>query len=132
DPRQKKISQLLEKIRESESKKEFDAAIRDATKMIELDGGNADAWFIRGTLELNKMRFDAAIDDLDKALAIEPYFDIALANRAFARIQKYATGGGLTQLSPDQKEKICTDLRKAAFLGDKEEPVFTALKQYCQ
>jgi SAM-dependent methyltransferase len=131
DPQKEKISQLLEKARENESKGEFDAAIRQATKMIQLDSSSADAWFVRGTLKLNKHRFDEAIADLDKALTIEPYFDLALANRAFARIQKYEQKGGRS-LPPKEKEQICTDLRKAAFLGYKEESVFAALKKYCQ
>lgn len=128
DRRMKKFDQLLEKTGQRERNGDFSAAIRLATKIIQLDSADADAWFVRGTLRLNESRFDEAIADLDKAIAIEPYFDIALANRAFARIQKYEHGRG----RPQEKEKICSDLRMAAFLGDKEEPVLDALKKYRQ
>jgi ubiquinone/menaquinone biosynthesis C-methylase UbiE len=130
-PQQEKISQLLEKVRESESKGELDAAIRHATKMIQLDSSDADAWYVRGTLKLNKHRFDEAIADLDKALTIEPYFDLALANRAFARIQKYGKEDGRSLPVPEKKQ-IGADLRKAAFLGYKDQSVFDALKQFGQ
>jgi len=131
DPRQEKMGQLLEKARASESKGDLDGAIRQATKMIQLDSSDADAWYVRGTLKLNKHRSDEAISDLDKALTIEPYFDLALANRAFARIQKYGSGGGRS-LPAAEKKQIVADLRKAAFLGYKDPSVYDALKQYDQ
>jgi Tfp pilus assembly protein PilF len=113
-----------------------------------LDSTFADAFFSRGTIKLNDFQFDDAIADFDKALQLEPYMDVALANRAFARIRKYQFANSRTlskndevtvmasadkvPIPADEQEKICDDLQKALFLGDKSKMITEALSNYCQ
>ncbi|QBN17536.1 hypothetical protein E1750_01555 [Flavobacterium nackdongense] len=143
-----KIAQLMKKSNESNQNGDRKLAIKYCDKVLELDSEYADAYFSRGTLKLNAMQFDEAIIDFDKALTIEPFMEFALANRAFARIRKHEFDGDRellknseitvlasikkTEISETEKEKICSDLKKAIFLGDKAEMVLEAEEQYCK
>ncbi|MES1220682.1 MAG: tetratricopeptide repeat protein, partial [Bacteroidota bacterium] len=118
------------------------------SKVIELDSTYAAAYFSRGTIKLNEFQFDDAIEDFNKALKFEPMIEVALANRAFARIRKYQFGNSRTLsknsevtvlASPDkvsipgnEQEKICNDLHRAVFLGQKSKMITGALATYCQ
>ncbi|MHA4809008.1 hypothetical protein ACX0G9_12920 [Flavitalea flava] len=71
----------------------------------------------------------------------------ALSNRAFARIRKYQFGNSRSlfknsevtvlaskdkvPIPQEEKDKICQDLRKAVFLGDKSKMIPEALSNYC-
>ena len=137
-------------VKSNESNKDEDtkSAIKYCSKALELDSTFAEAYFSRGTLKLNDFQFDDAIADLDKALQFEPYMDVALANRAFARIRKYQFANGRTlskndevtvlaspdkvSIPVDEQQKICDDLQKAIFLGDKTKMITEALSNYCE
>ncbi len=138
----------MTKSNESNQEGDTKAAIKYCSKAIELDSTYASAYFSRGTLKLNDFQFDEAIADLDKALKFEPYMDVALANRAFARIRKYEFANSrtitknseVTVLASKDKvpipaleqEKICNDLQEAVFLGERSEMITEALTNYCQ
>lgn len=148
DKRLDKISQAMTKGHNSYKEENFKAAIKNYSKAIELDSTYAEAYFSRGTIKLNNLQFDEAILDFDKALVYEPYYDKALTNRAFARIRKYQFGSSrvlskndeVTVLASkdkvliplDEQERICNDLHKAVFLGDKSRMINEALADYCQ
>jgi len=148
DSNLEKISQLMNKSRESSKNGDSKSAIKYCNKVLELDNESGDAYFSRGTLKLNDMQFNEAIADFDKALTIEPFMEFALANRAFARIRKHEFGGDRellknsevtvlaskkkTEISETEKEKVCSDLKQAIFLGDKAEMVLEAEEQYCK
>lgn len=143
-----KIAQLIKKSQESNKNGDYKSAIKYCNKVLEMDNEYADAYFSRGTMKLNNMEFDEAIADFDKALTIEPFMEFALANRAFARIRKHEFSGDRqllknsevtvlaskkkTEMSVVEKEKICSDLQQAIFLGDKAEMVLEAIEQYCK
>jgi tetratricopeptide (TPR) repeat protein len=147
DPNLAKINQLMTRSNESNKEGDTKAAMKYCSKVIEMDSTYAAAYFSRGTIKLNEMQFDEAIADFDKALKFEPFMEFALANRAFARIRKYqfassrtlSQNSGVTVLaskdkSPipqDEQEKICNDLQKAVFLGDKSQMITEALSNYC-
>lgn len=147
DPNLIKINQLMAKSNESNKDEDIKAAIKYCSKALELDSTYAEAYFSRGTLKLNDFQFDDAIADLDKALQFEPYMDVALANRAFARIRKYQFSNSRTlskndevtvlaspdkvSIPADEQQKICDDLQKAIFLGDKTKMITEALSNYC-
>jgi len=148
DPRLTKINQLMTKSAEKNKEGDTKAAIEYATKAIQADSSYADAYFSRGTLKLNELQFDDAIIDLDKALTIEPFMEVALVSRAFSRIRKYqfsssrhlsgnkdveirASSDKVTIPAGD-KEKICNDLQKAVLLGQKSDMINEALANYCQ
>lgn len=131
DKRLEKINQAMNKGHQS-SKEDYESAIKNYSKAIELDSTYAEAYFSRGTVKLNDFLFDEAIADFDKALKFEPYMKFALANRAFARIRKFQFGSSRTLLKnsevtvmagskekvpiPDtERRQICDDLKKASF-----------------
>lgn len=148
DQRLQKITQLMKKSNESNQNGDSKSAIKYCSKVIELDNEFAEAYFSRGTLKLNEMQFDEAIEDFDKALTIEPFMTFAIANRAFARIRKFEFGGDREllknseitvfaskkkgEISETEKEKICKDLKQAIYLGDKVEMILEAETKYCK
>jgi tetratricopeptide (TPR) repeat protein len=148
DPNLVKLNQLMDKSNQSNKEGDTKAAIKYCSKAIELDSTFEDAYFARGTIKLNDFKFDDAIADFDKALKLEPYMDVALANRAFARIRKYQFANSRTlsknddvtvlasadkvPIPTDDQEKICSDLQEAVFLGDKSKMITEALSNYCQ
>jgi tetratricopeptide (TPR) repeat protein len=121
-------------------------ALRYYTKAIEVDSSYAEAYYSRGTSKMQLFDFDGAIADLNKALELEPYLDLAYANRAFARIRKYqfknsrpiSRNKAVTVFAesqkidypPGDKATIIKDLEKAYFLGDKNEQVVDALHEF--
>ena len=126
----------------------FKSAIKKYSKCIELNPTSADAYFARGTANLNEFDYEWAISDFNKTLEIEPYFTNAYANRAFVIIRKYEFANsrkiskmqGVTIMASkkaatipeNDKIKICKDLKKAVSLGDKNWMVLDALKKHCQ
>lgn len=148
DPSLVKINQLMTKSNESNKEGDTKSAIKYCSKVVELDTTYAAAYFSRGTIKLNEFQFDEAIADFDKALKFEPLMEFALANRAFARIRKYQFASSRTlsknnevtvlaskdkvPIPQDEQEKICNDLQKAVFLGDKSKMITEALSDYCQ
>jgi tetratricopeptide (TPR) repeat protein len=148
DKRLEKINQAMKKGHESSKEEDNKSAIKSYSKAIELDSTYAEAYFSRGTIKLNDFQFDEAIADFDRALRFEPFMSFALANRAFARIRKYQFGNSRTisknsdvtvlatkdkvPIPEAEQEKICTDLQKAVFLGDKSKMITEAFSNYCQ
>jgi len=148
DPNLEKIEKLMTKSNENNKEGDRKAAIKYCSKALELDSTYAAAYFSRGTIKLNEFQFDEAIADLDKALNLEPFMEIALSNRAFARIRKYQFASSRTlsknsevtilaskdkvPIPASEQEKICNDLQKAVFLGDKSKMISEALLDYCQ
>jgi antitoxin component YwqK of YwqJK toxin-antitoxin module len=147
DPSLEKINQLMTKSNKSNKEGDTKAAIKYCSKVIEIDSTYADAYFSRGTIKLNEFRFNEAIADFDQALKFEPLMELALANRAFARIRKYQFASSRTlsknsdvtilaskdkvPIPGDEQEKICNDLQEAVFLGDKSKMITEALSDYC-
>lgn len=148
DPHLVKIEQLMAKSDASYKNDDIQAAIKYCKKALELDSTYAQAYFSLATLELNDMQFDQSVTDFDKALQFEPYMEIALSNRAFARIRKYQFAGSRTMSKnkdvtvlaskdkvpmPDaEREQVCSDLKQAVFLGEKSAMITEALTDYCK
>lgn len=84
DPITLKINLLLSKSNESNKLGDTNSAINFCSKIIRLDSTYSDAYFLRGIIKLNNLRFDEAIADFDKALNFEPLMGVAMVNRAFA------------------------------------------------
>jgi tetratricopeptide (TPR) repeat protein len=147
-PIEANIQQLMSKSGESTKAGDLKAAIKYCTSVIDLDSTYADAYYLRGTLELDDLQFDKSIADFDKALNYEPFLDAAWANRAFARIRKYQLADSRTlsknndvtvlaskdkaAIPPEEQEKICSDLKKAIFLGQKSKMILDAMADNCQ
>ena len=147
DPRLEKILKFYNKGVDLEKEEDFTTAIKEYSKCIELDSLYAEGYFARGTAKLNNFQFDEAIADLDKAISIEPYFMEAFGNRVFCRIRKYQfkdnrtlesnsditvmAGKENSTIPIEEKEKICSDLKQAVFLGDESKMTKEALVKYC-
>jgi len=147
DKRIEKIEQVLNKGHISNKDGDYKRAIKYYSKAIELDSTYAESYFARGTSKLNDFQFDEAILDFDRALKYEPYFDRALANRAFARIRKCQFGNsrklsesnGVTIMASkdnpgipeNELSIICSDLSQAIFLGDRGNMIMEAFKEFC-
>jgi len=65
-------------------KGDYDQAISEFTKAIEIDPSLPDAYSNRGDAYLHKANYDQAISDCTKAIAINPNFETAYLNRGVA------------------------------------------------
>ncbi|MBC7557437.1 MAG: hypothetical protein H7195_10815 [Chryseobacterium sp.] len=142
------VDNQMSKAKKSAENGDEKLSLKMLTKIIETNPNYKDSYFSRGTMLLNQMKFDEAISDFDKAIEIEPYYDFALANRAFARIRKYELGGNRklidnseitvlagkkdAEIPENEKSKICSDLKMAIFLGDRNDMNYDALEKYCK
>ena len=70
-------------------KGEYDQAIADFTKALELEFNNVSAYLNRGIAYIKKNNHDQAIADFTKALELEPNNMFAYRNRGLAYIYKY-------------------------------------------
>jgi antitoxin component YwqK of YwqJK toxin-antitoxin module len=147
DKRLEKLEEAMSKGHKSNREGDFKTAVKNYSKVIELDSMYAEAYFARGTARLNDFQFDEAIFDFDIALRLEPYSEKTLTNRAFARIRKHQFGNsrklsgnnGVSILASKDNPRIpendlniiCNDLRNAISLGDKSGMVIEALAQFC-
>jgi Tfp pilus assembly protein PilF len=93
-------------------KGQFEQAIDDFTKALEIAPRSAEAHYNRAIAYLNKGRFDWAVDDLTKVLEITPRSAEAYYNRAIAYYYK------------KEYDKSWRDIYKAQDLGYKIPPKF--------
>ena len=83
------------------SKGEFDSALTDYTKAIEINPASPEAFLGRGMAYANKRSFDLAVADYNKAIELKPKYSAAYENRAESFEKK------------DEKEKAAADYDKA-------------------
>lgn len=142
-----KIYEIYNQAQEYYRQGNFKIAIKKYSKCIELRNDWVDGYFARGTAKLNNFEFEAAIEDFDKAIQIEPCFAHAYSNRAFTIIRKYefansrslSESNGVkvfatknTEIPKAEINKIYADLQKAVSLGDDSFMVLEALKKFSQ
>lgn len=144
---QKKFFDLQGKAQELMEAEDYKGAIKKMDEAEKLNTQYADLYFYRGTAKLDNFDFDNAITDFDKAIALEPLYMEAIANRAFTRIRKYEFKNSRTlssnsevtvlaakdkvEIPADDKVKICNDLNKSVELGDTKDIILDAIKNYC-
>jgi len=66
------------------AKGDFDSAVTDLTKAIELNSTDASDFVSRGMAYYNKKSYDLAIADFDKALALKPNDSMTYVDHGFA------------------------------------------------
>jgi Tfp pilus assembly protein PilF len=148
DKNLEKINQAMQRGHASVEQSDYKTALKHYSKAIEIDSTYAEAYFSRGTVKLKDRQFDDAVSDFDRALNFEPFMVFALSNRAFTRIRKHQFGNGRTlfqnrevtlfaskdkvSIPAQDLDKICADLRKAIFLGDKTKMVLEAFGEFCK
>ena len=94
---------------EYQNKGDFDHAIGDYTKAIEIDPNFAKAYNNRGVAHRAKGEFDLAIDDYTKAIAIDPKEGDPYANRGDA----YKLKGDFDHAAADDTKAIEIDPKDA-------------------
>lgn len=96
---------------------EYDAAISDYTKAIELNSKEASIYFSRAMAFYNKQNFNRAIADFDKAIELDADESMAYYNR----------GNALEKIG--NFEKALADYQKAVELDADNEPAKNALQR---
>ena len=99
---------------------QFDKAIADYNKAIELKLDYAQAYNNRGGVWIKKGDYEKAIDDFNKAIEINPKYTGAYYNR------------GDAYFSLDNKSSACDDWRKACELGNCEVLNWAKKEGACQ
>ena len=89
-------------------KGQFDQAVDDFTKALEIDPKSADTYYYRGIAYVNKGQFHWAIDDFTKALEIDPKSADAYYYRGIAHANK------------SQHDQAISDYTKALEIGPKD------------
>ncbi len=97
---------------------DYQGAINDFNKAIEINPKDADAYYNRGFAKAKLGDYRKAIEDFNKAIEINPNYAMAYHNRGFAKIKL------------GQKDSGCQDLSKAGEMGDMD--AYDLIKQYCQ
>jgi len=87
---------------------DYQGAIADYSKAIEINPQDADYYFIRGLAKSRLKNRQGAIADYNKAIAINPQYVLAYSNRGIAK-----------ELVGDLKG-ACADWKEASSLGDKD------------
>ena len=85
------------KGRELFLKEDYDSAIEQFNKVIEMDEKFVDAYTLRGNCYLALKKNDEAVKDFSKAIEIDPYNRGAFSNRSLA----YKAMGKLPQAKAD-------------------------------
>src|SRR3989337_107555 len=116
-------------------------AIEDFNMAIQLDPNDADAYYNRGITYYHKGQYDRAIENFNKAIALDQNYALAYNNRGVAYDKKgqhdraiedynkaialdpnfaqaYTTRGLLYLVKLGNKEKGCSDWKKACELGE--------------
>ena len=80
--------------------KDWDRAIADCSKAIELDPQARDSYLMRGMILRDiKGNLDGAIADFDKAIKVDPTFAMAYSSRAWVRYKRNDLDGAIADQS---------------------------------
>jgi tetratricopeptide (TPR) repeat protein len=104
-------AQCFERGKSYHNKGDYDRAITDYTKAIELDPAKADYYFGRGTSCAQKKNYDRAIADHTKAIELDP----AKADYYFERGTSYAWKDDYDRAIADHTKAIELDPAKADY-----------------
>ncbi len=85
---------------------EFESALENYTKAIELNPNNPNVFIYRGYLYYKNSEFDKAISDFNTVINIDPKNPFAYYNR------------GMSYTKLEQKDKACKDFHKACEMGN--------------
>jgi TonB family protein len=96
---------------------EYDTAITDYNKAIELNPKEPAVYFSRGLAHFNKLSYTTAISDFDKVIELDPKEAMAYFKR----------GNALEKMG--SFEKALVDYQKAVELDPENEPAKTALQK---
>jgi tetratricopeptide (TPR) repeat protein len=84
----KNVKDYQQRARTHNRKGEYDKAITDSEKAIQLDPQFSDTYLTRGAAFLKKRLFEKAITDFDQCILLNPQNAVAYINRGTAYLQK--------------------------------------------
>ena len=96
---------------------DWEGAISDYTKSIEIDSNYARVYYSRANANYYLKNYREAIVDYNKSIKINPNYAKAYFNR------------GLSNIILEEKDRGCLDLSKAGELGLGK--AFDSIKEYC-
>ncbi|WP_234109212.1 MULTISPECIES: tetratricopeptide repeat protein [Chryseobacterium] len=101
-------TEYYERGTSEEAKSNFEAAIKEYSKAIEIDAAYTDAYYLRAKLYYDTNQYQSALADLDKAISLQPVpeFHLALVELR-----------GEIYLKINDKENACRDFIQASKLG---------------
>jgi len=124
------------------SRNDFEKAVEDYTKAIQIDKGQADIYYNRGLLYVKMKKYDLAVKDFDEAIKLNPRDADAYCNRGGVNNQLGKMGPaikdysealkirprdadtlysrGVVYQSMGNKAKAMEDFKKAAKMGHKK------------
>ena len=79
-----KANELTARAEQHHSKREWKAAVADATEALKIDSRSARAYNVRGDALTQLRQFERAIADLTEAIRLDPQMDVAYINRGAA------------------------------------------------
>ena len=94
------------------------ACIRDSEKTLQIDSLDFDAWNTLATVAFSRADYMNCRNYLDKAIAANPNFAIAIKNR------------GLLFLQLGMKSEACADFQNASYMGNADAQGLQG--QYCR
>jgi tetratricopeptide (TPR) repeat protein len=98
---------------------DYDGATKDFTKVIQLDPGRAEAYFLRAMIEIYKKEFtDDAVADLNKAIQLDPGLAKAYYNL------------GVIKFVRNDLDGACIDWKKAAEMGYEQAVIY--INKHCK
>ena len=112
-----------------QAKGDWDHALADYTKAIDFDSRNAEAFYYRAQVHIEKRELDDAISDLDVAIGLDPQrLEPNRANayylRGAARYDRYMYGS--EWIEPADLEKAIADFTEVIKLDPQRIPAFRA------
>lgn len=100
------VNKYIEKGKQKLDKKDYEGALKEFNKAIELDSTFSESYYYRASVLFDTERFEDVIKDLNKSILLNPNFTQALILR------------GKCNIKIENKEKACADFSKAKQLGD--------------
>jgi len=135
---------------DSYNKQNYEDAVADYTKAIELNEGFAEAYFQRGCAKHNIDDYKGAVEDFNTSIKLQPNNEVFYKQRASSKTMLKDYNGaisdcdhaiaiksdynkayalrGILKIEMGEKDG-CTDLEKAGEYGYHNAPIF--LKKYC-
>lgn len=80
-------AQAIEQVKRCLKKHDNDGALKAADEAVKLEPKSAEAWYWHGEAVAQFRKHDEAIKDFDKALTLDPEFDVAVNQRGGERFK---------------------------------------------
>jgi tetratricopeptide (TPR) repeat protein/predicted aspartyl protease len=116
----------------SAARHDYDGALADLTRAVELDSGNSEYLYERGRVLVAKQEYAKAMADFDRAIELKPDYVAALMSRAEIRIGARKLAEAITDLAAvDKLAAKQSDIRfEMGFAYERAEQFAAAIVQF--